>query len=134
MSDRTKAKRNANQKYYTICFPGEYGQNVVETWSEEQILKSYYAHWTHKMVQANKHDQVSEQQCIDDWVVVHWAVETDQFGRKTYTDCDCGCNTPVADDPLAMLEFLANRMENAGVADAVAQIYARDIRRILDKQ
>jgi len=47
------------------------------------------------------------------------------------SDCDCGCNTPVATTPKDMLEFLANRFEYAGVSEAVALWYARDIRRIL---
>lgn len=46
-------------------------------------------------------------------------------------ECDCGCNDPVATTPQAMLEFLANRFEHAGVSDVVAELYARDIRLIL---
>ena len=125
--------RIRDPKYWTICFPGEFGQNVTETWSEEQILKSYYAHWTHKMVQANKHDQVGEQACIDDWVVVHWASRTDEFGRMTFGDCDCGCNVPVAETPEDMLKFLAGRLEYAGCSDPVARTYARDIRYVIEK-
>lgn len=45
--------------------------------------------------------------------------------------CDCGCNTPVATTPKGMLEFLAGRMEFAGVSDGVARLYAEDIRSIL---
>jgi hypothetical protein len=48
-------------------------------------------------------------------------------------DCNCGCNDPVADTPEDMLKFLANRLEYAGVSDAVAAIYARDIRLIIEK-
>lgn len=49
-----------------------------------------------------------------------------------FTDCECGCNEPVADTPIEMLIFLLNRFSHAGVSDAVAVIYARDIKRILD--
>jgi hypothetical protein len=69
-------------KYYTISFPGEFGQHVVETWSEQQILKAYYPHWFHKMSEANLHSEISNENCIDDWCVIHWAIETDQFGNK----------------------------------------------------
>ena len=31
------------------------------------------------------------------------------------TDCDCGCNEPIATTPQEMLEFLAHRFEYAGV-------------------
>jgi hypothetical protein len=62
-------------KYYTISFPGEFGQHVDEIWSEDQIILSYYKYWTMKMIQVNKHDMISRELCIDDWCTVHWAVE-----------------------------------------------------------
>jgi hypothetical protein len=67
-------------KYWTIVFPGEFGQHVQETWSEDQIIKSYYSYWAQKMIMAGHREQVSTQSCIDDWTVVHWAQETDQWG------------------------------------------------------
>jgi len=71
-------------KYWTICFPGECGQHVEETWSEEQILKSsYYKNWVLKMTQANKHDLISNERCIEDWCTVHWATEAkDEWRNK----------------------------------------------------
>lgn len=53
--------------------------------------------------------------------------------KKGYTECDCGCNTPVAETPEEMLRFLAGRLEYAGTSDGVAATYARDIRYVLDK-
>lgn len=123
-------------KYWTIAFPGEFGQGVVETWSEEQIIRSYYPYWSEKMIEAAPDPtmlDLSSHRCIDDWVVIHWAVRTDEFGRKTFGDCDCGCNKPVASTPQDMLKFLEQRFEYAGVSDAVAKTYARDIRFILEK-
>jgi hypothetical protein len=67
-------------KYWTIVFPGEFGQHVQETWSEEQIIKSYYSYWAQKMIIAGRGDDISRDRCIDDWTVVHWAQETDQWG------------------------------------------------------
>jgi hypothetical protein len=70
-------------KYYTIAFPGECDQHVQETWSEEQIFKSaWYRNWVYMMVQADKAHLMTEQTAIDDWIVVHWAVETDEWGNK----------------------------------------------------
>ncbi len=70
-------------KYYTIAFPGECGQHVQETWSEEQIFKSaWYRNWVFKMVQADKAHLMTEQTALDDWIVVHWAIETDEWGNK----------------------------------------------------
>ena len=69
-------------KYYTIAFPGEFGQHVQETWNEEQIIKSYYTYWSTKMIQAGAGGVISRERCIEDWCVVHWATETDEFGNK----------------------------------------------------
>jgi 2-succinyl-5-enolpyruvyl-6-hydroxy-3-cyclohexene-1-carboxylate synthase len=69
-------------KYWTICYPGEVGQHVRETFSEEQIIKSYYRHWMHVMVEANKHEFISEENCIEDWKTIHWAEETDEWGNR----------------------------------------------------
>jgi hypothetical protein len=68
-----------------------------------------------------------------------WTKEGSDYHRKkmeyksTYTECDCGCNTPVASDPESMLRFLAGRLEFAGVSEFVAALYARDIRKILEE-
>jgi hypothetical protein len=68
--------------YWTIVFPGEFGQHVQETWTEDQILSSYYKYWSIKMIEAGKGDDISREACIDDWVVVHWACRTTEFGDK----------------------------------------------------
>jgi hypothetical protein len=69
-------------KYWTIVFPGECGQHVQETWSEDQIIKSYFPYWSSKMTEVGKQDLISKQLCIEDWCVVHWACATDEFGNK----------------------------------------------------
>jgi hypothetical protein len=68
-------------KYYTIVFPGEFGQHVQETWSSDQIIESYYKYWAVKMIDAGKSDDISRERCIEDWIVIHWAQETDEFGE-----------------------------------------------------
>jgi hypothetical protein len=62
-------------KYYEICFPGEFDQHVVELWSEEQILKSYYTYWCGKMIQNVDNPDLNTNNCIEDWCTVHWAIE-----------------------------------------------------------
>lgn len=69
-------------KYYTICFPGKYGQNVIETWSVEQIIESYYPYWCGKMREKFDNPYLDRDMCLDDWIVVNWAVETDKWGNK----------------------------------------------------
>jgi hypothetical protein len=34
------------------------------------------------MKEVNKEDQISKQRCLEDWIVVNWAVETDQWGNS----------------------------------------------------
>lgn len=62
-------------KYYSISFPGEFGQDVVETWSEDQIIDSYYKYWSGKMIENVPNCDLCRENCIEDWCVVHWAVE-----------------------------------------------------------
>ena len=62
-------------KYYLISFPGEHGQHVDETWSEDQIIAAYYTYWTGKMIQNCPDEPLDRERCIEDWCVVHWAVE-----------------------------------------------------------
>jgi hypothetical protein len=71
-------------KYWTIAFPGEYGQHVVETWSEDQIMESYYRYWVSKMLghHGGPHADITRENCIMDWCTVHWAMETDEWGNK----------------------------------------------------
>ncbi len=72
-------------KYWTIVFPGEFGQHVQETFNEDQIIKAYFTYWATKMIDAGHGDRVTREACIEDWKVVHWATETDQFGNKLCT-------------------------------------------------
>ncbi len=73
-------------KYYTIAFSGDCGQHIEETWSEDQIIKSYYTYWSQKMIENVKQADISRENCIADWVVVHWGQETDQFGNVEVND------------------------------------------------
>lgn len=67
-------------RYYTICYLGEFNQHVEETFSEDQIIKSYFDYWSDKMKEIGKEHMISKEKCIEDWIVVHWAVETDKYG------------------------------------------------------
>jgi hypothetical protein len=69
-------------KYYTIVFPGEFGQHVQETWRTDQILKYYYTYWVTKILENDPSKDIFEQQCIEDWCTTHWAMETDEWGNK----------------------------------------------------
>ena len=76
-------------KYYTISYPGEHGQHVQETFSEYQIVLSYFDYWYGAMKKVQKYDEVNIENCIQDWIAVHWAWRTDEFGNKfESTDID----------------------------------------------
>ena len=70
-------------KHYTISFPGEFGQDVTEVWNEDQIIDSYFRYWSIKMIESGHGEEVSRERCIEDWIVVHWAVECDPPAWRT---------------------------------------------------
>jgi hypothetical protein len=69
--------------YYSISFPGEFGQHVEEIWSEDQIIESYYKYWCGKMIENVPNPDLSRDECIADWRVIHWAVEVNRPGWVT---------------------------------------------------
>lgn len=64
-------------KYWSIGYPDENGNDVVETLSEKEILDQYWNYWYNRMCEKFGKEHVdadyTKQDCIDDWVVVHWA-------------------------------------------------------------
>lgn len=60
------------------------GERII-TMAEEQILREYYPYWMARMVEkfglAEVVRNYTVQDCIDDWVVVNWAWETDEQGN-----------------------------------------------------
>jgi|APFre7841882793_1041355.scaffolds.fasta_scaffold20086_2 hypothetical protein len=79
-------------QYWTICYPGDKGEVVYETLSDNDIIKQYYPHWRGKMIEKygqEEYDKTwSEKDCIDDWVVVHWATEStsDEIEKGKYNE------------------------------------------------
>lgn len=53
--------------------PGYNGQNIHVVMSEAEILATMFDYWSKKMKEIGKSDEVSEVNCVDDWIVVHWA-------------------------------------------------------------
>jgi hypothetical protein len=65
-------------KYYTICYPdvSELGHEYThwETLSEKEILDQYWVYWFTNMIEAKRPDfELTSENCIDDWCIVHWA-------------------------------------------------------------
>lgn len=44
-------------------------------YTKSDILKEYYECWCDNMRKVGKESMISEDACIEDWVVVHWAEE-----------------------------------------------------------
>ena len=67
-------------KYWTIAYPNEKDEDVVETLSEDEIIKQYWPYWYGRMCEKFGKEHVdatyTKKDCIDDWTVVHWAVES----------------------------------------------------------
>ena len=74
------------ERHWTIVFPGECGQHVQETWSEKQILSSaWYKNWVMKVIEDRRVELLEDNQtAINDWIVIHWAIETDEFGKPIF--------------------------------------------------
>lgn len=67
-------------RYWTIAYPDENGNDVVETLSDDEIIKQYWDYWYGRMCDKFGKEHVDtnycKQDCIDDWTIVHWAVES----------------------------------------------------------
>jgi hypothetical protein len=60
---------------YEIAYPDEEGNDVVEVLTEEEILSYYYPYWKERMESVGRHELISRERCLEDWVTIHWAME-----------------------------------------------------------
>lgn len=80
-------------KYWTIVEPGDDGSTpVYSTLSEEDILKEYFDYWSNRMKSIGKNNEITPDNCIYDWCVVHWAWETDVNGEPIEPNIERGYN------------------------------------------
>lgn len=77
-------------KQWKIEYPGEYGQEVTEIWTEDQILQSYWDRWQEQMYKAGKEDLISKDRCILDWVTTNWASQILQHKSLIARDLSTG--------------------------------------------
>ena len=67
-------------RYWTHVQPGEAGVDEYITYSEDEIYNMYKDHWYTRMCDKFGKEYVDEcfgrQDCIGDWIVVHWAWES----------------------------------------------------------
>jgi hypothetical protein len=50
------------------------GVFIIYVYTEAAILREYWVDWSSEMIELEREDQISEQNCISDWVQKHWAV------------------------------------------------------------
>lgn len=50
-------------------------QDGEHTITDKEIIEQYYPYWQMGMKRIGKVDQISEEGCIEDFIVVHWASE-----------------------------------------------------------
>ncbi len=62
-------------KLYEIAYPDENGDDITEILTEDEIISYYYPYWSTKMLMNCPTEPISRERCIEDWCIVHWAVE-----------------------------------------------------------
>lgn len=64
-------------RHFIYVEPGVNDEPVEVTMSEKEILDSYWLYWCSQMElkYGKNHPLTTQENCIEDWVVVHWAVE-----------------------------------------------------------
>jgi hypothetical protein len=62
---------------WKIVYPDEVRGHVEEVLTDEEILDTYYTWWSGEMLRVHKAPMITEEMCIQDWVVVHWAWEVE---------------------------------------------------------
>tara|TARA_R110000868_G_scaffold79604_23_gene226458 strand:+ start:2306 stop:2578 length:273 start_codon:yes stop_codon:yes gene_type:complete len=75
-------------RYWTYCEPhylstsSEAYENLYYTYSDGDILEEYWEFWAGEMVRLNRYFNeqreplITSENCINDWVVTHWACRT----------------------------------------------------------
>lgn len=68
-------------KYYCYNDFDENNNPVIRVMSEEEIIARYWDTWYNGMCKKFSKEIVdkeySKQDCIDDWIVIHWAWESE---------------------------------------------------------
>lgn len=60
---------------WTYWVPGseECDVEIQYVYTERAILREYWQQWVQQMCKANKQHLISEEHCIEDWIVLNWA-------------------------------------------------------------
>lgn len=58
---------------WKVVEPGDDGSTVETIFTENDIIETFFEYWRKRMIENGLADQVSVENCIQDWVTVHWA-------------------------------------------------------------
>ena len=53
----------------------DYKSSMVITMTEEEIAKDYLPYWVSQMLQIGNYNEVSWENCLDDWITINYAWE-----------------------------------------------------------
>ena len=71
-------------KYYTKPVPSDMAI-IYKTYSTKEILDEYFVQWCEMMIQGGSGEFLSTQRCIDDWVLINQAWESDSEGYHVFS-------------------------------------------------
>lgn len=66
-------------RVWRYVWPDENFDPVEEFVSEAEILTNYHPWWAAEMKRIGREHLISDENCIHDWVVLHWAEEVKQI-------------------------------------------------------
>jgi hypothetical protein len=64
-------------RHYKWNEMGADGGNIVCEATDAEILKMYYPYWCEQMRKVGRENLISEEACLEDFIVVNWAWEVD---------------------------------------------------------
>ena len=71
------------ERKWSYVEPADDGVTAVKiVKTEKEILDIYWGWWSAKMKEIGKEDLISEKACVEDWIVVHWAIQEDDLYFK----------------------------------------------------
>jgi hypothetical protein len=71
-------------KYYTKPVPSDMAI-LYETYTTKDILDEYFPAWCEMMIQGGSGEFLSTDKCIDDWILMNHAWESDSEGYHVFT-------------------------------------------------
>lgn len=74
-------------KYYCYNEMNDNGE-LVKVFSEEEILRTFWPYWKERMIEKYGEEDFNNNwgpdDCIDDWIVIHWAWEASEDDIKRW--------------------------------------------------